>query len=172
MQDNALLHRVAEGDQDALLAFYDAFSPRVFGLALLVTNDRDTAGQVTYETFRWLTRRDGGGPRDLPEVLAHAHQLAVEHRRAARTAAGSQAGDPEGSDHVAADVGVTQWTGSRTIQALRSSEQTVLRLIYLEGHTVREAAKQLSMSEVTVRSTLTGAMRSLASATTQTGGQQ
>jgi RNA polymerase sigma-70 factor (ECF subfamily) len=164
--DTELLQRAAVGDPAALVALYDAFAPRVFGLALLVTRDHDAAAQITYETFRWLAEGKADSPvTALPGVLAHAHQLAVRLRRARRAL---QSTPPSQSGERAR----TTWTGSSAIQTLAPDEQRILGLVYFDGHTVAGAALQLSMPETAARSTLTRAMRSLASATKQKGGSE
>ncbi len=47
----ALLDRLAGGDESALAELYDQTSPRVFGLALGILRDRDSAEEATLDTY-------------------------------------------------------------------------------------------------------------------------
>jgi len=86
-----LFARLAGGDGSALEPLYDAWSGRLFGLALWRTGSRDDAGEVVQEVFlRLVEKRDAlAGVRDPASwLLAVAHRIALnvarrERRRAA-----------------------------------------------------------------------------------------
>jgi RNA polymerase sigma-70 factor (ECF subfamily) len=53
----ALIKRVADGDQSALTALYDATSRLVFGLILRVVTDRSTAEEVLLDVYTQVWRQ-------------------------------------------------------------------------------------------------------------------
>lgn len=55
----ALLLRAREGDPQALADLVDSYAPRVFGLLFRLTGSRDTAEDLTQETFLRLVRTIG-----------------------------------------------------------------------------------------------------------------
>lgn len=55
----ALLTRVAEGDESALSALYDAFVGKVHALSTLMAADAEAAAAVTRETFLSVWRQAG-----------------------------------------------------------------------------------------------------------------
>ena len=55
----ALIKRVAEGDQSALTALYDATSRLVFGLIMRVVSDRSTAEEVLLDVYTQVWRQAG-----------------------------------------------------------------------------------------------------------------
>lgn len=54
---NDLLRRTGAGDEKAFAALYQASSPRLFGLCLRLTGDRDEAEEVLQEAFVTVWRR-------------------------------------------------------------------------------------------------------------------
>lgn len=55
----SLVSRIAEGDETALRALYDAASAQVHGLALAVLRDRASADEVVVEVFSQVWRQAG-----------------------------------------------------------------------------------------------------------------
>ena len=84
-QPEALLARVATGDEAALTALYQACAKRVFGLALRIVIDRHTAEEVVVDTFTqvWQRAKSYVPARGeaLPWVLSIARNRAIDRRR-------------------------------------------------------------------------------------------
>jgi len=53
----SLIHQAAQGDQQALGAFYDATSPLVYGLALRILGNTATAEEVTLDVYTQVWRQ-------------------------------------------------------------------------------------------------------------------
>ena len=81
---DALLQRAKQGDSAALGAVFDAYAARVFGLLYRLTNSRDTAEDLTQETFlrvaRTIQKYDHQG-RFEPWLFRIAANLARDHAR-------------------------------------------------------------------------------------------
>jgi RNA polymerase sigma-70 factor, ECF subfamily len=52
-----LIARTAQGDQDALAAFYDRTSPQVFGFICKILNNREAAEEVTLDVYTQVWRQ-------------------------------------------------------------------------------------------------------------------
>lgn len=74
--DPGLLRRAREFDEEALAEIYDTLSPAIYGYALRLSGDVDTAEECVAETFsRLLTAlRNGQGPTD--NVKAYLYRVA------------------------------------------------------------------------------------------------
>ncbi len=84
----ALIKRVAEGDQSALAALYDATNRVVFGLVLRILNDRSTAEEVLLDVYTQVWRqaalydRKRGAP--LAWLMTIARSRAIDRFRSGR----------------------------------------------------------------------------------------
>jgi DNA-directed RNA polymerase specialized sigma24 family protein len=56
LPDDALLARLGSGDVDFAVTFVHRFQRVVFGIAMTVTGDPDTAEEVAQQTFEWAWR--------------------------------------------------------------------------------------------------------------------
>ncbi len=84
-EDVQLVLRVAQGDQEAFLALYDRYAPRVFALVLRMLGERMAAEEVPQDTFmklwtraRLYTPRKG---RVLSWLLTIARRTALDRIR-------------------------------------------------------------------------------------------
>jgi RNA polymerase sigma-70 factor (ECF subfamily) len=57
VSDEELVTRTAQRDEDAFLALYDQYSPRVYGLALRMVRDIQMAEEITQDVFLKLWTR-------------------------------------------------------------------------------------------------------------------
>jgi RNA polymerase sigma-70 factor (ECF subfamily) len=84
----ALIKRVAEGDQSALAALYDATNRVVFGLVLRILSDRSTAEEVLLDVYTQVWRqaalydRKRGAP--LAWLMTIARSRAIDRFRSGR----------------------------------------------------------------------------------------
>ena len=81
----ALLDRAAEGDESALAQLYDETSARVFGLALGILRDRDTAEEAALDTYMsvWSRAATYDPTRGSPMawILTIARSKAIDQLR-------------------------------------------------------------------------------------------
>ena len=91
--DRALLRRLADGDEAALVSLYDLWSERVHALALWILKDADDAEDVVEETFWQIWRTAGGyqGQRSAGStwIMMIARSRALDRLRA-------RSGEPTG----------------------------------------------------------------------------
>ena len=57
LDDAALLERLSRGDREAFPLLYDRYGRTVFGLALHLVGDRETAEEITQDVFTSVWRR-------------------------------------------------------------------------------------------------------------------
>ncbi len=88
LSDESLLAGLASGDGDCVAAFVRRFQGRVYGLALRLTGDPQTADEVAQETFIRAWRHAGGyDPRRgrvITWLLTIARNVASDTRRLRR----------------------------------------------------------------------------------------
>jgi RNA polymerase sigma-70 factor (ECF subfamily) len=81
----ALVRSVAAGDQHALRALYDRTHRIVFTLIVRITNDRETAEEVTVDVFHEVWRRastyDPAGGTVLGWIMNQARSRAIDRLR-------------------------------------------------------------------------------------------
>lgn len=169
---DALLLRVATGDQEAFAPIYDALSAPVMGLACRVLRDEAQAAEVTQDVMVEVWRT---ADRFRPElgtarawVLLLAHRRAVDRVRAARARTEREekaalldrvppydevADTVEGRDEHA--------RVRRCLGELSRDQREAVRLAFYEGMTYRETARTLESPEGTVKSRLRDGLQRL-----------
>lgn len=163
---SAQLGRVAEGDEAAFVAVYEAVSGSVLGVALAVLRDRAQAEEVAQEVLVevWRTagryRADRGSVRTW--VLTMAHRRAVDRVRSAqaatdreRRAARLEAALPEFDEVSEAAVDHDERERvRRCLASLTEIQRQSVGLAYYRGMTCSEVAKTLSVPLGTVKTRL------------------
>lgn len=89
-----LVNVIAAGDEAALRALYERTHRLVFTLALRITNDRESAEQVTVDVFHEVWRRaaayDPIGTSVVGWILNHARSRAIDLQRLAERNRGGE----------------------------------------------------------------------------------
>jgi RNA polymerase sigma-70 factor (ECF subfamily) len=166
-----LLARLCAGDDRALAVVYDEHAAVVFATARRVTVNEQLARDVTQDVFVGLW--EAPDRVDLARGPLRAYLRTVAHRRAvdavrrserraraesvATTTPASAASIDriDGPEDAVADADAASWCGQRIADALAvipHEQREVLRLVYIEGRTMREVAVLLSIPEGTVKS--------------------
>ncbi len=179
--DDALLARVAQGDQLAFRCLLDRHLARVVGAARRVTGDAMTADDVAQETFLQLWRRSGdlvnqsgivngaGGSGVGPvNVGAWLRRVAVNgaiDRLRANRRIDPTAEVPELSEApdqaVAIDRADAASRVHAAVAALPERQQTALKLFHFEEMSQRDVAAAMDISEDALESLLARARRKL-----------
>jgi len=164
---DALLSRVAGGDQAAFTTLYDRLASRVFGLALRIVRDRAQAEEVAQEAlidvWRTAGRFDPARGSALSWVLTITHRRAVDRvrselasaERARRTAVSEVAFDEVVE---AATARFEQQQVRRCLAGLTELQREAVTLAYYRGYSYREVAEQLCAALPTIKTRMRDAL--------------
>lgn len=167
-----VMHRVAQGDQQAFAELYDATSRTVFGIVLSVLRDNAQAEEVTQEVYvdawRSATRFNAelGSPAGWINTIAHRKAVdrvrSSERQRRREHRHFDSSTSPPAED--TSDLVVAQDEGRRVraaLQELPEAQRTALHLAYFEGRSHREVAEFLEVPLGTVKTRIRDAMKKL-----------
>jgi RNA polymerase sigma-70 factor, ECF subfamily len=158
---NALLVRVANGDQDAFEALYDSLAGPVYGLIRRVLRDpaqsEEVSQEVLLEVWRRASRFDAARGSAATWVLTIAHRRAIDRARSAaaaaareqRTAQAPAYGEDEVADAVAASL--VQEEVRRCLGALTELQRESITMAYYGGYSYRQVADSLSVALSTIK---------------------
>ena len=167
-----LLARVVAGDDRALALLYDEHAPAVLAVARRVTRNDQLATEVVQDVFVLLWQSPEridlakGTVRTYLRVVAHRRAVDAvrrSERRASAEAAASAAGAPvdaasragAGPEELVTDAAAARWCDAvlaGAVATLPEEQREVLRLTYLEGRTMTDAAELLGIPLGTVKS--------------------
>lgn len=165
----ALLTRIAAGDQSAFSALYDEFAPRVLGLIRRLLIDHAQSEEVAQEVFLeiWQTasRFDANKGGASTWILTMAHRRAVDRIRSSQsgrdrdTKIGIRDYQPE-YDHVSETVEVTieHERVKEAMTRLTELQRQAVTLAYYGGYSHSEVANLLSVPIGTVKTRLRDGM--------------
>jgi RNA polymerase sigma-70 factor (ECF subfamily) len=159
---DALLARVASGDESAFARLYDLLSPGVFGTCLAVLRDRDHAAEVTQEVmvevWRTAVRFDAAKGSARTWALTLAHRRAVDRVRAVQSqrARDQRVLDEQGErpfDVVSEQVedALDRERVRHCLDGLTPTQHEAVVLAYYGGRTYREVAEELAAPLATVK---------------------
>jgi RNA polymerase sigma-70 factor (ECF subfamily) len=157
---DALMRRVAGGDQDAFTALYDAVASRVYGLIRRVLRDpalaEEVAQEVLLEVWRTAARFDPARGSAAGWIFTIAHRRAVDRVRAEQAAADRERRVATASvpfDDVVEEVTarLEQHAVRRCLRALTRMQREAILLAYYGGLTYQQVADRLSAPLPTVK---------------------
>lgn len=165
MTPEKLLHRIAEGDEEALAALYDACGGLIYSLARRVLNSDREAEEITQDVFvaAWRNARTFDPARSSATtwLTALTRNKAIDRLRTARRrlpAAPADAADlPETADPAptAAELaarGDRAMRISAWIAELPPNQREAVELAFFEGLTHPEIASRLGETIGTIKS--------------------
>ena len=163
--DWLLMHRVAEGDEDAVADLYDRFSSLVYKVARQLLPTRAEAEDAVQEVFvrLWQTA-DRYDPRRAKLVtwvmlIARRHLIDRLRRNAVRGTASSyqadgSAGQLDNRPDQKPQEDERNHSLLQRIKELPELQRVVIERAYLHGYTLREVSEQLEAPLGTVKSAL------------------
>lgn len=169
---DALLRRVARGDNAAFAEFYDQTKNRVYGLVTRVLRDAGYSEETTQEIYLEVWRM---APEfDSSKGSALAWLLTMTHRRAIDRVRSEQAGTQRESRYgianlepavdVVADSAIAGDERRRVIgclEGLTDAQRQCIELAYYGGLTYAEVAQRLAANLSTIKSRMRDALRGL-----------
>ncbi len=154
---------MANGDEAALAALYDATSPRVYGLVRRIVGDRDLAQEVTLDVYLQAWREAGkfAADRGRPEtwLLTIARSRAIDRlrsmgQRRRREVALADSFDPAGPAEEPAAAGQREEVRRQVrsaIARLPDEQRRAIELAYFQGLTHCEIAERVGEPLGTVK---------------------
>lgn len=177
--DGALLQRIAAGDEQALGALYDRWSPLVFSLCVHVLGDDDEAEEAVEETFwqawrqaarydttrgavsTWLTTIARSRALDRLRAKRRRQEDAMsdltETKRAAVEETARRGDDPASG----AEVSERRALVRQALLALPPEQREVLELAYFRGLSQTEIAERTGQPLGTIKTRVRLAMEKL-----------
>jgi RNA polymerase sigma-70 factor (ECF subfamily) len=163
-----LLRRIADGDQDAMMTFYDAYFGVVAGLCRRMVADRDAADEVVQDVFWHVWRHaasfDGGRAGVATWLLVLARSRALDAlRRRGRHGDDTQFWEdlpptavPAAPDDVPAAVehNLAREHLYRAFAQLPDVQREVIGSVYFRGRSAREVADRQQVPVGTVKTRL------------------
>ncbi|OBK25784.1 RNA polymerase subunit sigma [Mycobacterium asiaticum] len=169
---DALLRRVARGDNAAFAAFYDQTKTRVYGLVTRVLRDAGYSEETTQEIYLevWRTASEFDSARGSAQawLLTMAHRRAIDRVRSEQ--AGTQRESRYGIANLEPDVDVVADSAIigderrrvlRCLEALTDAQRQCIEMAYYGGLTYAEVSQRLSANLSTVKSRMRDALRGL-----------
>ena len=160
----ALIGRIAQSDQAAVAELYDATSPSIFGLALVILGDRAAAEEVTLDVYAQVWRAaasynpERGAPSTWLFMLTRSRGIDYLRSRAWREhereqpldLVGAYADSAPGPEEEIATAGRSHIV--RTVLAELAPEQRdAIELAFYSGLSHREIAARLGQPLGTVK---------------------
>jgi RNA polymerase sigma-70 factor (ECF subfamily) len=182
LSDQAVIHGLAAGDEQALAALYDSYGGLAYSLALAMVRDATDAEEVVADAFGQMWRSASTFDVSRGNVAAwvttivrtRALDLLRARRRRSRmldqaAAATDDAGSPGlSSAPPPADRGVEQSEAAvlvrRSLAELPAAQRVVLELAYFSGLSQSEIAAQLSEPLGTIKTRMRAGMEKLRAA--------
>ena len=149
---------------DRLAGLFDAHQQRLFHLALRLCSDREEARDLVQETFLRAARQPGAVAGEPWLVRTLVNLCRDRYRRLAVRSRAREELTREGKQERVhpEETQVARATVKAALARLAPRRRAVLVLHELEGRPVRDVARLLGVTEVTVRWHLLAARRELA----------
>jgi RNA polymerase sigma-70 factor (ECF subfamily) len=168
-----LVQSIAAGDQLALHALYDRAHRPVFTLAMRITNNRQTAEELTMDVFHDVWRNASGydpatGGTVLGWIMNQARSRAIDRvrfeGRVKRLRPGSEewrqwTAPRDSEDAVAQRQQAERLRNALTV--LTTEEQQAIEIAYFSGLTYVEVAEQLNQSLGTIKTRIRSGLAKL-----------
>jgi len=166
--DDLLVARAASGDEAAWAGLVGRHLAPLVSFAWYRLRDRAEAEDIAQETMLRFARKSVDWEPDGPPVRTWLYRVAgnlcIDRQRARRPETTIE--DADGTQiidirpHLDGNIDIRRAV-ERALDDLPERQQTVLILVYYQGHTVREAAEIMELSEHAAESLLARARRSM-----------
>lgn len=158
-----LIARVALGDRQAFDRLYARTSPKLFGVAVRILNDRaeaeDALQEIYVRVWQAADRYRPGRAGPMSWLIAIARNRAIDRLRARKPATGpieaaGEIRDPEPGPEARVAASSERARIVACLEQLGAPQAAAVRGAYLEGHSYIELATRLDIPLNTVRTWL------------------
>jgi RNA polymerase sigma-70 factor, ECF subfamily len=167
-----LMGSIAAGDQRALRALYDRINRIVFTLAIRITNNRETAEELTVDVFHDVWRRatqyDPRGGTVIGWVMNQARSRAIDRVRfeQRKKRVNGRPHDPapataEGGPHEALHLGEQGRLLRDALTVLTPDERQAIETAFFSELTYAEVATRLQQPLGTIKTRVRSGLRKL-----------
>jgi RNA polymerase sigma factor (sigma-70 family) len=165
--DEALVRRVAAGDERAFLELYDRYSRPVYAMGVRLLRDAFLAEELVQDVFTRVWRRANSFESERASFSTWLYRVArnravdLDRRRRARPLSVGEdplrtvSGGPE------PEAGVDGWDLARALSRIPDEHREVLTLAYFEGLSQREISRRTGVPLGTIKTRTTAAMKRL-----------
>jgi RNA polymerase sigma-70 factor (ECF subfamily) len=165
--DEALVRRVAGGDERAFLELYDRYSRPVYATGVRLLGDAQLAEELVQDAFTSVWQAAESFESERARFATWLYRIArnravdLDRRRRVRP---QSAGDtwlqasPGGPEP---EAGVDGWDLARALSRIPDEHREVLTLAYFEGLSQREISRRTGVPLGTIKSRTTAAMKRL-----------
>ncbi|WP_157063267.1 hypothetical protein [Luteipulveratus mongoliensis] len=136
------MHVARLDDRDDFVSWFEATSPRIYGLAVHLMGDPGAAEEITIATYREAQRRGTHDP--TPQLMALAHRRAVERLR------------------INSAVGSSGRRRRRRQKTATAGCPPAVRWAYLEGLTLNQIAVRMGCTRAQAAVELSSQLRQFA----------
>jgi len=167
MEDEALVRRVAHGDEWALSELYDRYSRAVYATGMRLLRDASLAEELVQDAFTNVWRGADTFESDRARFSTWLYRIArnraVDLDRKRRVRPVSAGEDPLRTVPGAPEpeAGVDGWDLARALSRIPEEHREVLTLAYFEGLTQREISGRTGVPLGTIKSRTTAALKRL-----------
>lgn len=173
--DETLIALIAQRRAEALEQLYERYSAPIFGLALMIVDDRSTAEEITLDVFMRVWQKAATYRSEQAKVstwlthIARHHAIDVLRRQAVRpdqSALGWDEVQPgsvtSGQDpQELAEISLRSERIRNAISQLPGDQKQALQLAYFGGYTQSQIAEMLAQPLGTVKTRIRLAMQKL-----------
>jgi RNA polymerase sigma-70 factor (ECF subfamily) len=165
--DEALVRRVAEGDERAFLELYDRYSRPVYATGFRLLGDAHLAEELVQDAFTSVWRRAKSFESERASFSTWLYRIArnravdLDRRRRVRPVSVGEdplrtvPGGPE------PEASVDSWDVARALSRIPGEHREVLTLAYFQGLTHNEISQQTGVPLGTIKTRITAALKRL-----------
>ena len=172
LPDTALIQRIQNGESDALLAIYERYGSRVYGVALRVLRQPELAEEVAQDVFLRVWYRSGqwepAGGAFPAWLLTVTRNAAIDLLRKEQRHREQLVDMADGSLQVRAEPApsdLPNWHDGQLVlgllDQLPDEQRSLVELAFFWGYTHRELAEGLDLPLGTVKTRLRAGIRRL-----------
>lgn len=156
--EKALLDRIAQGDESALAALYDAYRPRLARFCLRIVRDPDLVAEIVNDVFLVVWR---SAARFRGDSAVSTWILGIAYRKALKCARRHRPSPPAPEAETGTEMPTRGMDIETTLAQLNGDQRATIELVYFFGYSCREVGEIMGCPENTVKTRMFHARKTL-----------